>query len=241
MALLLHRVTSLECGPDLNSGGEDPCAPTCLLSCFYWCCWVARPALPAALSRPWPIAATSPSRRRWWPRPWRRGAQLARDASRPSAPMRAARGILLSAETSRRHHGRLHVASGQHDVIAGQLLIRSIDDVWSRPRASVSLARLELAELLYERDASLIRQNSIPQTQLDQIPRRSAQRRGGTRGNRRGVLQNKRITSHPSPDVSAFCRCASATTSRRARPWSRCRTCRAIWKWIFPCRIATHH
>jgi membrane fusion protein (multidrug efflux system) len=50
---------------------------------------------------------------------------------------------------------------------AGQLLL-SIDDVLEVATRQRILARLELAELLYERDASLIRQKSIPQTQLDQ-------------------------------------------------------------------------
>ncbi len=79
--------------------------------------------------------------------------------------IRAARGILLSAETSG-DITDIHAASGA-DVDAGQALFH-IDDELERATRDRLEARLELARQLYERDARLIRNNSIPQSQLDQ-------------------------------------------------------------------------
>lgn len=79
--------------------------------------------------------------------------------------IRAARGILLSAETSG-DITEIHAASGT-DVEAGQSLFH-IDDELERATRDRLEARLELARQLYERDARLIRNNSIPQSQLDQ-------------------------------------------------------------------------
>lgn len=79
--------------------------------------------------------------------------------------IRAARGILLSAETSG-DITAIHAASGA-DVEAEQALFH-IDDELERATRDRLEARLELARQLYERDARLIRDNSIPQSRLDQ-------------------------------------------------------------------------
>ncbi len=78
--------------------------------------------------------------------------------------IRAARGVKLASETS----GEIidiTVQSGEQ-VTAGQLLLTLNDSVEqaSRKRAE---ANLVLARQLFQRDASLIRQKSIPQSQLD--------------------------------------------------------------------------
>ena len=78
--------------------------------------------------------------------------------------VRAARGILLNAQVSG-DITTLHVASGQ-DVAAGDPLF-DIDDEQERATRERLEARLRLARQLYERDARLIRENSIPQSQLD--------------------------------------------------------------------------
>ena len=57
------------------------------------------------------------------------------------------------------------VRSGQQ-VAAGQLLLTLNDNVEQASRARQE-ANLKLARRLYERDASLIRQKSIPETQFD--------------------------------------------------------------------------
>lgn len=78
--------------------------------------------------------------------------------------VRAARGILLNAQVSG-DITALHVASGE-DVAAGAPLF-DIDDEQERATRERLEARLRLARQLYERDARLIRDNSIPQSQLD--------------------------------------------------------------------------
>ena len=105
--------------------------------------------------------------------------------------VRAARGILLSAEASGDITG-LQVASGDQ-VAAGQLLVSLDDRVEVATRQRIQ-ANLELAQLLYERDASLIEQRSIPQTQLD----RSRADLAATRAQLAeidAILENKRITA----------------------------------------------
>lgn len=79
--------------------------------------------------------------------------------------IRAARGIELSAETS----GdviEILVTSGD-SVRTGQPLL-AVDDQLERATRERLEARRVLAQQLYERDARLIRENSIPQSQLDQ-------------------------------------------------------------------------
>jgi membrane fusion protein (multidrug efflux system) len=105
--------------------------------------------------------------------------------------VRAARGILLSAETAG-DVTALHVRSGD-DVQAGQLLL-SIDERVEVATRQRILARLELAELLYERDASLIRQKSIPQTQFDQSRADLAAARAEL-AEIDAILRNKRVTA----------------------------------------------
>jgi membrane fusion protein (multidrug efflux system) len=78
--------------------------------------------------------------------------------------IRAAQGILLTAETTG-DITAIHVDSGD-EVVAGQPLI-AIDealDVATRQRLE---ARLTLARQLFDRDARLIKENSIPESQFD--------------------------------------------------------------------------
>lgn len=91
-------------------------------------------------------------------RPWRETVAAV-------GTVRAARGILLSAEIE----GDLtavHVTSGE-EVDAGQALMAINEELEAATRERLQ-ARLVLAEQLYDRDARLIRDNSIPQSQLDQ-------------------------------------------------------------------------
>ncbi|MFV8816218.1 efflux RND transporter periplasmic adaptor subunit [Haliea sp. E17] len=78
--------------------------------------------------------------------------------------LRAARGVNLATETS----GEIidiAVESGQR-VEAGQLLLTLNDSVEQAARERAQ-ANLVLARQLYERDASLVKQKSIPQSQYD--------------------------------------------------------------------------
>jgi membrane fusion protein (multidrug efflux system) len=76
---------------------------------------------------------------------------------------------------------------------AGQLLISIDDEIESATRRRLA-ARRELAEQLYRRDLRLIKENSIPQSQLDQS---SADFRSADAelAEIDGVLKNKRITA----------------------------------------------
>ena len=76
----------------------------------------------------------------------------------------AVRGVQLAAEASG-EVTEINVVSGQQ-VEAGQLMLVLNDSVEkaSRERQEANLA---LAKLLFERDSSLVEQNSIPQTQYD--------------------------------------------------------------------------
>ena len=78
--------------------------------------------------------------------------------------IRAAQGVLLSAETSG-DLTAIHVTSGQ-EVTRGQPLF-AIDEELEVARRQRLEARLALAQQLYERDARLIEDNSIPQSRLD--------------------------------------------------------------------------
>ncbi len=105
--------------------------------------------------------------------------------------VRAARGILLSAETSGDITDIL-VRSGE-EVTTGQpvLAIDERIEVATRERLD---ARLVLAKQLYDRDARLIKENSIPQSQLDQSSAdyRAAQ---AELAEIDAVLENKRISA----------------------------------------------
>ncbi|CAA0101519.1 Multidrug resistance protein MdtA [Halioglobus japonicus] len=78
--------------------------------------------------------------------------------------IRAARGVELSAETSGEVI-KVAVQSGEK-VSAGQLILTLNDSVEKASRNQQE-ANLKLARLLHERDASLIKQKSIPQSQYD--------------------------------------------------------------------------
>jgi membrane fusion protein (multidrug efflux system) len=114
--------------------------------------------------------------------PWRRRIEAV-------GTVRAARGILINAETAG-DISRLHVVSGQQ-VDAGAPLM-DIDERLEVATRQRLLANLELAELLYQRDLSLIEQRSIPQTQLDRsrADLRSAQ---AALAEIDAILDNKRI------------------------------------------------
>jgi membrane fusion protein (multidrug efflux system) len=78
--------------------------------------------------------------------------------------IRAARGVELSAETSGEVIA-IAVRDGQQ-VQANELLV-TLNDSVERASRRRQEANLELARLLYERDASLVKQKSIPQSQYD--------------------------------------------------------------------------
>jgi membrane fusion protein (multidrug efflux system) len=105
--------------------------------------------------------------------------------------VRAAQGILLTAEASG-DITAIHAESGA-EVTAGQPLI-AIDeelDVATRQRLE---ARLRLAQQLYDRDARLIKENSIPQSQLDQS-RADLQSARAELAEIDATLKNKRISA----------------------------------------------
>jgi membrane fusion protein (multidrug efflux system) len=96
-------------------------------------------------------------------------AAVAQTASWPSqlaavGTLRAARGAELSAETSGEIIA-IAVDSGV-TVQSGELLLTLNDSVEQASRKRQE-ANLTLARLLYERDASLVKQKSIPQSQYD--------------------------------------------------------------------------
>ncbi|QFU75265.1 efflux RND transporter periplasmic adaptor subunit [Halioglobus maricola] len=78
--------------------------------------------------------------------------------------IRAVRGANLAAETSGEVTD-ISVVSGQ-EVAAGQLLLTLNDSLEQASRGRAE-ANLVLAQQLYERDESLIKQKSIPQSQFD--------------------------------------------------------------------------
>jgi len=96
-------------------------------------------------------------------------ADRARTATWPSlleavGTIRATQGAELSAETSGEVIA-IAVSSGEQ-VTTGQLLLTLNDSVEQASRKRLE-ANLELARLLYQRDASLVKQKSIPQSQYD--------------------------------------------------------------------------
>lgn len=114
--------------------------------------------------------------------------------------IRAARGILISAEAAG-DIARLHAASGQH-VESGAALV-DIDDRVEVATRQRLLANLELAELLHQRDLSLIAKKSIPQTQLDRsrADLRSAQ---AALAEIDAILENKHIRAPFSGELGLF-------------------------------------
>lgn len=78
--------------------------------------------------------------------------------------IRAVRGVELTSETSGEITA-IEFDSGDQ-VEAGQLLLVLNDEVEQAARQN-EIASLELAEILFERDAKLIKQSSIPQSQYD--------------------------------------------------------------------------
>lgn len=78
--------------------------------------------------------------------------------------IRAVRGVELTSETSGEITA-IEFDSGDQ-VEAGQLLLVLNDEVEQAARQN-EIASLELAEILFERDAKLIKQSSIPQSQFD--------------------------------------------------------------------------
>lgn len=105
--------------------------------------------------------------------------------------VQAARGITLNAETSG-DITDIYVASGA-TIEAGDPLF-DIDDQLERATRDRLEARLKLAQQLFERDSRLIRENSIPQSQLDQSSAdyRAAQ---AELAEIDAVLKNKRIAA----------------------------------------------
>lgn len=96
-------------------------------------------------------------------------ATTARTAKWPSrleavGTIRAARGVELSAETSGEIIA-IETNSGQQ-VIAGQAIL-TLNDSLEQASRKRQEANLKLARLLYERDARLVKQKSIPQSQYD--------------------------------------------------------------------------
>lgn len=105
--------------------------------------------------------------------------------------IRAARGILLTAETSG-DITTIHVESGDN-VVQGQALI-GIDEEFEVATRQRLAARLLLADQLYQRDARLIKENSIPQSQLDES-RADLQSAQAELAEIDATLKNKRITA----------------------------------------------
>ncbi len=103
--------------------------------------------------------------------------------------VRAARGVELSVEVSGEVIAIAVSSGGQ--VKAGELLLTLDDKVEQASRESQS-ASLELARLLYERDAQLLKQKSISQTQYDRS-KADHDRAVAQLAETRARLENKRI------------------------------------------------
>ncbi|GAB5414918.1 MAG: multidrug efflux RND transporter periplasmic adaptor subunit MexV [Congregibacter sp.] len=103
--------------------------------------------------------------------------------------IRAARGILLNAETTG-DITNIFVTSGQA-VTQGQDLFAIDEELEFATRERLQ-ARLLLAQQLYDRDARLIKENSIPQSQLDQSRADLASARAEL-AEVDAILKNKRV------------------------------------------------
>ncbi|WOJ96161.1 efflux RND transporter periplasmic adaptor subunit [Congregibacter brevis] len=126
-------------------------------------------------------------------RPWRETIDAV-------GTVRAARGILLTAETTGDITAML-VQSGD-SVEPGQPLM-SIDEEYEVATRQRLEARLLLADQLYQRDARLIKENSIPQSQLDQS-RADLQSAQAELAEIDAVLKNKRISAPFSGRLGIF-------------------------------------
>jgi membrane fusion protein, multidrug efflux system len=105
--------------------------------------------------------------------------------------IRAARGVKLAAETSGEIIA-ISVKSGEQ-VVAGQLLL-TLNDSVEQASKKRQQANLVLARQLHERDASLIKQKSIPQSQYDRS-RADLDAAIATLAETEARLDNKRIVA----------------------------------------------
>jgi len=133
------------------------------------------------------------------------GAGAARISTWPSeleavGTIRAARGVELSAEADGEVIA-IAASSGQA-VSAGQLLVTLNDSVEKASRERQE-ANLRLARLLYERDASLVRQKSIPQSQYDRS-RADLDSATAQLAETDALLDNKRIVAPFAGTVGIF-------------------------------------
>ena len=105
--------------------------------------------------------------------------------------IQAVRGIDLTSETSGQIT-EIHFDSG-NAVQAGQLLVVLNDEIEVASRNN-QIAGLELAEILFERDKTLIKQKSIPQSQYDRS-RADLERAKAQLAETEARLANKRIAA----------------------------------------------
>lgn len=103
--------------------------------------------------------------------------------------IKAVRGIELTSESSGEITA-INFNSGDR-AVAGQLLVVLNDEIEVASRQN-EIATLELAEILFERDGKLIKQNSIPQSQYDQS-RADLARAKAQLAETEARLKNKRI------------------------------------------------
>ncbi|WP_439106369.1 efflux RND transporter periplasmic adaptor subunit [Congregibacter sp.] len=105
--------------------------------------------------------------------------------------IRAAQGILLTAETTG-DITAMHAGSGDNVELGAPLI--GIDEEFEVATRKRLEARLLLADQLYQRDARLIKENSIPQSQLDQS-RADLQSAEAELAEIDAILKNKRISA----------------------------------------------
>ncbi len=133
--------------------------------------------------------------------------------------IRAARGVELSVEESGEVVA-IAVSSGD-EVKAGQLLLTLDDKVEQASRES-QIASLDLARLIYERDAQLLQQKSSPRPST--IARRRTTIAPSHNLRKRARASRTSASTHPSPVRLASFTCAPVTTWSRATRSRRCRT-----------------
>jgi len=105
--------------------------------------------------------------------------------------IQAVRGVDLTSETSGQIT-EIHFDSG-NAVQSGQLLVVLNDEIEEASRNN-QIAGLELADILFERDKTLIKQKSIPQSQYDRS-RADLERAKAQLAETEARLANKRITA----------------------------------------------
>lgn len=105
--------------------------------------------------------------------------------------IQAVRGVDLTSETSGQIT-EIHFDSG-NAVQSGQLLVVLNDEIEEASRNN-QMAGLELADILFERDKTLIKQKSIPQSQYDRS-RADLERAKAQLAETEARLANKRITA----------------------------------------------